>query len=498
MTTKLSLATLASLKGRAALPAYRRKDLTPGILHFGTGNFHRAHMAVYLHELFNTGRDLGRDLGWGIIGAGVMPSDRRMHEVLKGQDFLTTVVEQDADRSGATVTGPMLDMITAPDFARIMDTLASPQIRIVSMTITEGGYFIDPATGTFDAAHPAIIADAKDPEHPQTVFGLIIAGLKARRAAGIPPFTVMCCDNIPGNGEVTEATVCGLARLSDPAFADWIHANVAFPNSMVDRITPATGEREIRMTAEAYGIEDGWPVFCEGFKQWVLEDRFPLGRPALERAGVTFVPDVAPYELMKLRILNGGHAAIAYPAALMDIHFVHEAMENPLIRSFLAKLEHEEIIPVVPPVPDTRLEDYFALIESRFSNPKIGDTIPRLAQDGSNRQPKFILPSTADRLAQGLDVQGLALVSALWCRYFEGVSDSGAAIAFNDPAADRLHAAALASRTNPDAFTGLADIFGPVGADSRFRQRFGEALASLRAHGTADTLRRYLNGTLAS
>ncbi|MCC8931959.1 mannitol dehydrogenase family protein [Rhizobium sp. 'Codium 1'] len=494
MTVKLSLATLADIGDRASLPAYRRKDIRPGILHFGVGNFHRAHMAIYLHELFNK----GRNLDWGIIGAGVMVSDQRMRDTLKAQDFLTTVVEQDRDRSAATITGPMLDVITAPDFERIIATLSSPETRIVSMTITEGGYFIDPATGKFDLTHPAIVADAQDPANPKTVFGLVIAGLKARRAAGIPPFTVMCCDNIPGNGEVTEATVCGLAHLSDPEFADWIHHNVAFPNSMVDRITPATGQREIDITRESYDIEDGWPVFCEGFKQWVLEDKFPLGRPALEDVGVTFVPDVAPYELMKLRILNGGHAAIAYPAALMDIHFVHESMENPLIRAFLAKLENEEIIPVVPPVPNISLQDYFGLIETRFSNPKIGDTIPRLAQDGSNRQPKFILPSTADRLAQGLDVQGLALVSALWCRYFEGKTDSGIEITFNDPSADRLHAAALASRNDPTAFIGISDIFGSVGADPRFQTQFATAIDSLRSHGTATTLQRYIDGTLAS
>jgi mannitol 2-dehydrogenase len=494
MTTRLSLANLADISAKASVPSYPREDIKPGILHFGVGNFHRAHMAVYLHELFNQ----GRDLDWGIIGAGVMPSDQKMRDTLKAQDFLTTVVEQDITRSAATVTGPMLDVITAPDFDRIIETVADPAIRIVSMTITEGGYFIDPATGKFDPTHPAIVADARNPDAPKTVFGLIIAGLKVRRAAGHPPFTVMCCDNIPGNGEVTEATLCGLAQLSDPEFAHWIHENVAFPNAMVDRITPATGQREIDLTRDNYGIEDGWPVFCEEFKQWVLEDKFPLGRPALEAVGVTFVADVAPYELMKLRILNGGHAAIAYPAALLDIHFVHEAMEHPLIRAFLSKLENEEIIPVVPPVPDTSLQDYFSLIENRFANPKIGDTIPRLAQDGSNRQPKFILPSTTDRLAKGLDVQGLALVSALWCRYFEGTSDGGKDIAFNDPSAERLHAAALASRSDPMAFIGLGDIFGSVGSDPRFQARFNQAIGSLRSQGTAVTLQRYIDGTLAS
>ncbi|MGG7516597.1 mannitol dehydrogenase family protein [Allorhizobium undicola] len=492
MTVKLSLATLKDAAAKAAIPAYARESLTPGILHFGVGNFHRAHQAIYLHELFNR----GKNLDFAIIGAGVLPSDAKMKEKLAAQDYLTTVVEQDVAKSAATVTGPMVDFIAAPEFEAIIAKLADPAIRIVSLTITEGGYFIDPATGRFDPKHPAIMADATHPDQPKTVFGLIIAGLKRRRAAGHPPFTVMCCDNIPGNGEVTEATVTGLAKLSDPDFAHWVHKNVAFPNAMVDRITPATGEREVAITRDTYGIEDQWPVFCEEFKQWVLEDRFPQGRPAFEEVGVTFVPDVAPYELMKLRILNGGHAAIAYPATLMDIHFVHEAMENPLIRAFLSKLTHEEIIPVVPPVPNTSLQDYAALIEARFSNPKIGDTIPRLAQDGSNRQPKFILPSTADRLAKGLDVKGLALVSALWCRYFEGLSDSGKAIVFNDASTERLQKTALESRDDPLAFLALDDIFGTVGQKPLFRQRFTQALTSLRTHGTAQTLQRYLDGAL--
>jgi mannitol 2-dehydrogenase len=490
--TKLSLANLPQLADKASVPTYRREDLTPGILHFGVGNFHRAHLAVYLHDLFNQ----GKNLDFAIIGAGVMASDAKMKDVLAAQDYLTTVVEQDISRSAATITGPMIDFIAAPEFDRMMAMLADPAIRIVSMTITEGGYFIDPATGKFDPTHPAIVADGANPSEPRTVFGLIIAGLKKRHAAGWPPFTIMSCDNIPGNGEVTEAAVSGLAKLSDPDFAHWIEKNVAFPNSMVDRITPATGKREIDIARETYGIEDGWPVFCEEFKQWVLEDRFPLGRPAFEDAGAEFVPDVAPYELMKLRILNGGHAAIAYPAALMDIHFVHEAMENPLIKAFLARLEHNEIIPVVPPVPNTSLADYFDLIDRRFSNPKIGDTIPRLAQDGSNRQPKFILPATAARLEKGLDVTGLSLVSALWCKYFEGVSDSGKPIAFNDESAERLQKAALASRDDPKAFLALGDIFGAVGTNPRFVESFSKALASLRQKRTAETLSLYIDGKL--
>jgi len=493
MTTKLSLANLREIARTASVPAYERGNLAAGIVHFGVGNFHRAHQAVYLDDLFN----LGLDHDWAIVGAGVLPSDAAMRDKLAGQDFLTTVVEQDNNRSGARVTGAMIGYLAPGNAAATIAQLSDPAIRIVSLTITEGGYFIDPASGVFDPTHPAIAADAANPGDPKTVFGLILAGLRARREKGIPPYTVMSCDNIPGNGEVTHAAVSGLARLSDPALADWIDANVAFPNGMVDRITPATGPREIGIAADDYGIDDAWPVFCEEFKQWVLEDHFPQGRPALEKAGVQFVPDVAPYEHMKIRILNGGHAAIAYPAALLDIHFVHEAMEDADIRAFLAKLERDEIIPVIPPVPDTDLNDYYALIERRFSNPKIADTIPRLAQDGSNRQPKFILPSTADRLSRGEDVVGLSLVSALWCHYLAGVTDSGKDIVFNDPNIDRIRAAATAARDESLAFLDMKDIFGAVGTSELFRRRFADALRSLQQEGTRATLKRYLEGRLA-
>jgi mannitol 2-dehydrogenase len=265
---------------------------------------------------------------------------------------------------------------------------------------------------------------------------------------------------------------------------------------MVDRITPATTDRERDMLAADFGIADAWPVFCERFKQWVLEDHFPAGRPALEKVGVQFVPDVAPYELMKIRILNGGHATIAYPAALMDIHFVHEAMENLLVRGFLEKVERDEIIPVVPPVPNTRLDDYYRLIETRFANPKIGDTITRLCLDGSNRQPKFILPSVADRLKANRPVTGLALVSALWARYCYGETDSGKPIPPNDPSWDRLTAQAKRAKADPKAWLEMTDIFGDLAHNPAYVEAFTTALETIYAEGTKATLTRYLDGKL--
>ena len=491
--TKLSLATLASLNPAVPRPRYARAALSPGILHFGVGNFHRAHLGVYLDALFNQG--LNHD--WAIVGAGVMAFDETMRQKLAAQDYLTTIVEMESEKTSARVTGPMVDFIAPADKAALIAKLADPAIRIVSMTITEGGYFVNPATGAFDPAHPAIAGDAASPDDPATVFGFIVAGLKRRRAAGIAPFTVMSCDNVPHNGVVTRNAVAGLARLSDPALADWIIANVASPNAMVDRIATVTNDRERKMLSEQFGIEDAWPVFCEDYIQWVIEDHFPAGRPAFEKAGATFVKDVTPYETMKIRILNGGHAVIAYPGGLLDVHFVHEAMRHPLIKAFLDKVELDEIIPIVPPVPDTHLQDYYKLIERRFANPKIGDTIRRLALDGSNRQPKFIVTTIRDRLAKGLSVEGLALESALWCRYCFGMTESGAVIEPNDPQWDRLQGLAREARFNPASWLGMADVYGGTAASPVFQTAFAKWLDALWRQGTVAALQEYVGGKSA-
>ncbi|MEO0361736.1 MAG: mannitol dehydrogenase family protein, partial [Pseudomonadota bacterium] len=435
---------------------------------------------------------LGRDRDWAILGAGVMPGDARMRSALEGQDWLTTVVEQSAEASAARVTGAMVAMAPVGDAPAILSALADPRIRIVSLTVTEGGYFLD-AAGRFDPSHPAIVAERARPDAPATVFGLIAAGLKARRAAGVPAFTVMSCDNIPHNGAAALGAVAGAARIADPALADWIEAEVAFPNGMVDRITPATGERERRALTDAFGVDDAWPVFCEDFSQWVLEDRFPTGRPRLEDVGVQFASDVTPYETMKIRILNGGHAAIAYPAGLMGIDLVHDAMGDPLIRGFLRKLLREEVIPILPQVPGVDVVAYAGEIERRFANPKIADQVARLCHDGAARQPKFIVPSIADRLAAGAPVDGLALASALWCRYCFGETEAGETIEPNAPDWTDLAARSRAARGDPAAWLSLRRVYGDIAAAAPFRTAFAAALKALWTDGVETTLRRYLD-----
>lgn len=482
----LSIANLARLPAEVHRPSYERASLQPGIVHIGVGNFHRAHMASYLDQLFSMG--LAKD--WAIIGAGVTDYDSAMRARLETQDWLSTVVERDAGFESARVIGSMVDFIAPEDRTALVACMASPAIRIVSLTITEGGYFLN-ASGHFDPTHPAIERDAANASQPQTAFGLIIAALAERRAAKLAPFTVLCCDNVPHNGDVTRDVVVGLARLSDPGLADWIAEAVAFPNSMVDRIAPAASDAVRAYVAERFGVADAAPVPCEPFRQWVIEDRFTAGRPPFERVGVTFVDDVTPFELMKLRMLNGGHAAIAYPAGLLGITFVHEAMQHPDIAAWLDALERREIMPRVPPVPDTKLDDYLALISNRFANPTIGDTIRRLCLDGSNRQPKFIVATLRDALACNGPIAGLALESAFWCRYCEGRTEAGAVIEPNDPAWARLQATAQAAQTRPQSWLEMADIYGEAGQDPRFQKAFAEALLAIREKGVVAVLKDY-------
>lgn len=485
---KLSKDTLANLADGIRRPAYDRSQLSGGIVHVGLGNFHRAHQAVYLDDLFA----LGRDHNWAIIGAGVRAGDSKMRDMLGAQDHLSTVIELGPEGPEARVIGSMIDFLPVEDEnGALIKAMADPQTRIVSLTVTEGGYFMD-SNGDFDASHPDIQADAANPNAPRTVFGAIIAALKLRRDAGVIPFTVMCCDNLPGNGAVTRNAVTGLAALFDAELSGWIAQNVAFPNAMVDRITPATGPRE-RALAKELGLDDPAPVTCEPFRQWVLEDNFPAGRPALEEVGVTFTDDVHSYENMKIRILNGGHAVIAYAGALRGRLLAADAMADPLVRGLFSKLEREEILPHVDAVPDMTPAAYLDLIDQRFSNPAIEDTTRRLCLDGSNRQPKFIVPSVRDGLASGAPIEGLALVSALWCRYCEGHFEDGTAIEPNDPNWDNLVARARRAKDTPQAWLEQREVYGAVADDPRFADAFARWLSLIWDNGVENALQRYTN-----
>jgi len=489
--------TLDRLPRNVAAPRYDATRLQPGIVHIGVGNFHRAHQAVYLDELFSQ----GKGHAYGIVGAGIRDADCEMRAALFEQDWLTTVVEEYGDDASARVTAAMIGFVDPADLRALVDTMASPATRIVSLTVTEGGYCVDAATGRFDARHPDIIADtaALDGSRAsRTAFAPIVAALARRRAAGGDAFTVMSCDNLPDNGDAARAAVVGLASSTDGALAQWIDERASFPNAMVDRITPATTDSQRATLKERFGVNDARPVFCETFRQWVLEDRFCAGRPPLEDVGVTFTHDVHPFERMKLAILNGGHAAIAYVSALLDIVYVHEAMADARIARFLSKLLAEEVVPIVPPVPGVDLRAYQESVMHRFANRALGDTIRRLCLDGSNRQPKFIVPTIRARLARGASVAGLALVSAAWCRYCAGITDSGATIEPNDDAWPRLCAVARAAATDARAWLSMRDVYGDAGEHPGFVAAFATALRAIARDGTAHALHAYIADACSS
>jgi mannitol 2-dehydrogenase len=487
---RLSNASLPDLPEAVRRPRYDRRSLTPGIVHIGLGNFHRAHQAWYLHRLMDEG--LCRD--WAIVGAGVRPGDAVQREKLLGQDCLTTLIELDPSGTSAEVTGPMVGYLPIePDNAALIRQMADPAIRIVALTVTEGGYYIDPATGGFDFAHVDIAHDAANPDRPRTAFGAMVAALKLRRARRVGPFTGQSCDNLQGNGAILRQTVVSLARLSDPSLADWIEAECSFPNSMVDCIVPATGPKEVALV-NAFGIDDRAPVTHENFRQWVIEDSFCAGRPDWDRVGVIFSDRVHDYETMKIRILNAGHQVIANLGEILSVDTIAGCMAHPLIRAFFRKVQREEIVPHVKPVAGMTPESYVDLIDRRFSNPAIADTTRRVAFDGSSRHTGFVLPILRRGLASGTPVEGLALVEALWARMCDGTREDATVIQPNDPFWSELQTAARAARDRPRAWLEQRQIYGDLATAPRFADSFERWLSQIWSDGSESALEAYLAG----
>jgi mannitol 2-dehydrogenase len=476
----LSNATLADLPEDVLRPVYDRSALTPGIVHIGLGNFHRAHQAWYTHRLMQQG--LAQD--WAILGAGVRPYDAAMRERLVAQNCLTTLIELSPDHRSAEVTGAMIDYLPiAEGNGPLIAAMADPRIRIVALTVTEGGYYLDPVTGAPDLAHPDLAHDAANPDRPRTAFGAMVAALARRRAAGQGAFTGLSCDNLRGNGAILRQVVTGLARLSDPDLADWIDAEAAFPNSMVDCIVPATGPAELDLVRDL-GIADAAPVAHENFRQWVIEDDFCAGRPDWDRVGATFTDHVHAYEMMKIRILNAGHQVLANAGELLSVPTIADCMAHPRLAAFFRKVQTEEILPHVEAVPGMTPAAYLDLIERRFSNPAIRDTTRRVAFDGSSRHTGFVLPILRDGLASGGPVEGLALVEALWARMCAGTREDGSPIEPNDPYWETLSPVALAARSRPSAWLEQATIYGDLAGNLRFSEAFERWLGLIWQAGT--------------
>jgi len=481
----LSAANLAKLDPEVAVPGYDRAQVGVGIVHLGVGGFHRAHQARYLDRLLNDGA--AQD--WGICGVGVLPGDRRMAEALAAQDHLYTLVVRHPDGAlEPRVIGSIVDYLLAPDDPEaVIERMADPAVRIVSLTVTEGGYNISAVTGQFDSEDPGVRRDLLPGAVPSTTFGLVTEALARRRHRGAAPFTVLSCDNIQGNGDVARKAFAAFAALREPALGEWVEREVSFPNSMVDRITPVTTDDDRAELARRFGVEDRWPVVCEPFTQWVLEGRF-ASRPPLQDAGAQLVDDVEPYELMKLRLLNASHQALCYFGYLAGYRLVHEAAQDPLFADFLLAYMDSEAAPTLKPVPGIDLRAYQATLIERFSNAQIRDTIARLCAESSDRIPKWLLPVIGHNLNTGGEVMLSAAVVASWARYAEGVDEDGNPIEVVDRLAGTVTAAAREQRRDPLAFLRNRELFGDLVDQQRFTTAYLAALDSLHERGARTTL----------
>lgn len=487
----LNAANLSALRDEVARPTYDRAAVTVGVVHIGVGGFHRAHQAMYLDRLMNE----GRALDWGICGVGVLESDRRMAEVMTTQDCLYTLVLKHPDgRREARVIGSIVEYLLAPDDPQaVVEKMADPATRVVSLTVTEGGYNIHAVTAQFDQTNPDVRHDLAPGATPRTTFALVTEALVRRRDRGIEPFTILSCDNIQGNGDVARRSFAAFARLRDPALGDWVERSVRFPNCMVDRITPVTTDADRAELTEQFGVQDAWPVVCEPFIQWVLEDAFSA-RPPLQDVGVQLVQDVEPYELMKLRLLNASHQALAYFGHLAGYRLVHEVCQDPLFARFLLAYMEHEATPTLEPVPGIDLVAYQHELIARFSNDQVRDTVARLCAESSDRIPKWLLPVIRHNLEHDGDIELATAVVASWARYAEGVDEHGQPIEVVDRLRGQLVEAARAQHVDPLAFVRDRQLFGDLVDDERFTAAYLATLDSLHSRGARTTLEDLLGG----
>jgi mannitol 2-dehydrogenase len=462
---KLNNASLSEIP--IAKPSYDRSEIGIGIVHFGVGGFHRAHQAMYVDRLL----ELGQAKEWGICGVGVLPGDRKMAKVMADQDGLYTLIAMNPDGSrDARVIGSIVNYLFAPDDPEaVIELISAPTTRIVSLTITEGGYTIDDAG-------------------PDSVFGLVTSALTRRKERGLPPPTIVSCDNIEGNGDVARNAFTAYAEKADSELADWMKANTRFPNSMVDRITPVTSPDVIEYLASEFDVDDEWPVAAEPFTAWVLEDDFTDGRPAYEEVDVLLVEDVTPYELMKLRLLNAGHQALCYFAYLSGYRWVADAAGDPLFAKFLLEYMDTEATPTLLPVPGIDLPEFKKTAIARFANPAVRDTIVRLCFGSSDRIPQWLVPVIKENVKSGAPVKLSAATVASWARYAEGVDEEGEPIDVQDQLAETLVPLAKSQLENPTAFIDNTALFGDLAKDQRFVDAYLWALNSLHEVGARATL----------
>ena len=472
---QLNQRNIFKIKKQLSCPTYSRQTLKTGIVHIGIGGFHRAHQAYYLHQL------LGKypKSGWGICGVGIREGDRTMYDILKKQNGLYTLIVQHPNGTvKSEVIGAIKEMLLAVDTPKkVIDKMAHPDTKIVSLTITEGGYNFSPLTGAFNFDNADIQQELLHPDQPKTVFGYLTAALRKRHAKGIAPFTILSCDNIQHNGDVARQMVLAFAQKQDAALAEWIAENVTFPNTMVDRITPVTTSADIGYLQEEYGLKDEWPVVCEPFIQWVVEDKFVNGRPPLEELGVQFVPNVTPYEKMKIRLLNAGHSVLGIPGAVHGHPTINACMEDAVFAKFMRAFMDKEATPVLDAIEGIDLEKYKDSLEERFANPNIKDSVSRICSESAAKLPKFLIPTLQENLASGGSIDYATLILVAWCYYSDKEMDeNNNPLEIIDTQQNLLHEAAKKTASHPLSFLEVSEVFGKLIENERFTKRYVEMI----------------------
>ncbi|KAK6076385.1 mannitol dehydrogenase domain-containing protein [Seiridium cupressi] len=494
--TSKNLSSISSQQGSQTvrIPTYSRDDVREGIVHVGVGGFHRAHLAVYVDRLL----EKHGQSDWAICGIGLRPNDAAMRDVLSAQDHLYTVIERSATGSSANVVGSINSFLFAPDDREaVISKMAHPDTHIVSLTITESGYYYNENTHELQSDHADIQHDLANENSPVSTFGFLYAALARRHAQGLKPFTVLSCDNMQKNGSITRHMLESFARLRNPDLAKWIAEEGAFPNAMVDRITPSTSQNDIKSLAEDFGIKDAWPVVTEPFIQWVVEDKFCDGRPPFEKVGVQVVNnvhDVEQFEKHKLRLLNASHSAMAYPGQLAGFKYVHEVMEHPIYRKLVWQMMQEEVKPLLPDIPGVDIDKYCNTLMERFSNPTIMDQIPRVALNASGKIPQFIMPSIAEQIWVNGPFRRLCFVAGAWFRYINGVDDKGNSFEVDDPMREQLQALAKAGGNDPREILSVKVLFGDdLRSDKRFLDEVATAMKLIAQDGVMATLPKYVD-----
>jgi fructuronate reductase len=485
--SRLDLSTLDSPPAAVETPRYDPRRIGIGIVHLGIGAFHRAHTAVFSDDALAVER-----ADWGICGVSLRSPDVR--DRLVPQDGLYTAVEKSRERTRRRIIGSVREVLFLGDERDAVRTrLIEPETRIVSLTITEKGYCHDPATGKLNPAHPDIAHDLAHPHEPKSAIGLIAAALDARRLSHGRAFTVLCCDNLPHNGALVRGLVLAFAEMRDPSLARWIAEQASFPSTMVDRIVPATTDPDIAENDAALGLHDAAPVIHEPFKQWAIEDRFVDGRPSWERAGAQIVPDVAPFEAMKLRLLNGSHSALAYLGFLAGYECIYQVAAEPAFVAYMRRMMEHEVAPTLGVAKDADLQAYQVALVRRFANPALPHRTQQIAMDGSQKLPQRLLGTVRDNLAAGRPIDLMALAIAGWMRYVGGVDEQGREIVVADPLAVEFRRIAAAHRGDAAAMArGLLSIRAVFGddlpADLRFVAKVSAWLDALIANGARRTV----------